>query len=217
MHLGAGSQEFLNSPIQGTGSPMDSPWLLSCSTGLKESMSKHQEALGEKDLRSPFQGVGGQTGSDSLTIYIFLLNECVISQFYTPLLTDFYKKYHDQKVGFIGYFPSFNDKPEAIEAFGKKYKLDFPLKQDYYKVWTKKMGATVTPEVAVWDHRTDRLIYRGRIDDSYVRVGKRKLHPQSPDLKNIIDHWLLNETPDTLVQTQAIGCFISFNGPLDKE
>ena len=71
------------------------------------------------------------------------------------------------------------------------------------------MGATVTPEVAVWDHRTNRLIYRGRIDDSYVRVGKRKFHPKSHDLKNIIDLWLIKQTPDTLVQTQAVGCFIN--------
>ncbi|MDQ3015164.1 MAG: hypothetical protein M3R25_00340 [Bacteroidota bacterium] len=165
----------------------------------------------------PAASTSTQVSSDSLTVYVFLLNECVISQFYTPQLSDFYKKYHDQKVGFIGYFPSFNDKPDAIEAFGKKYKIDFPLKQDYYKDWSKKMGVTITPEVAVWDHRTDRLIYRGRIDDSYVRVGKRKTHPQSPDLKNIIDGWLLNQTPDTLVQTQAVGCFISFKDALLRE
>jgi peroxiredoxin len=145
--------------------------------------------------------------ADSLTVYVFLLDDCVISQYYTPALSNFYGTYKSQKVGFIGCFPS--TKPEQIEAFGKKYQLSFPLKQDYYKDWTKKMGVTVTPEVAVWDHRTERLIYRGRIDDSYVRVGKRKFHPKSHDLKNIIDQWLLNQAPDTLVQTQAIGCFIS--------
>ena len=145
--------------------------------------------------------------ADSLTVYVFLLDDCVISQFYTPALTNFYETYKTQKVGFIGYFPS--TKPERIEDFGKTYQLSFPLKQDYYKDWTKKMGATVTPEVAVWDHRTDRLIYRGRIDDSYVRVGKRKFHPKSHDLKNIIDLWLIKQTPDTLVQTQAVGCFIN--------
>lgn len=156
------------------------------------------------------------TATDSLTVYVFLLNDCVISQFYTPQLTDFYKKYHDKHVGFIGYFPNFQDKPEVIDAFGKKYNLPFPLKQDYYKVWTKKFGVTLTPEVAVWDHRSDRLLYRGRIDDSYVRVGKRKLHPQSNDLRMIIDSWLTHQTPDSTVYTHAVGCFINFNDPLSK-
>ncbi len=152
--------------------------------------------------------------SDSLTVYIFLLDECVISQYYTPLLTEIYEKYKDKKVGFIGYFPNFSSKPDQIESFGKKYKLDFPLKQDYYKEWTKKFGVTITPEVAVWDHRDDRLIYRGRIDDSFVRVGKRKLHPQNEDLKDIIESWLSGQTPQDSTVTQAIGCFINFTDPL---
>ena len=154
------------------------------------------------------------TPSDSLTVYVFLHDECMISQYYTPLLTKYYEKYHSQKVGFIGYFPNFSSKPQQIEDFANNYHLTFPLKADYYKDWTKKFGITVTPEVAVWDHREDRLIYRGRIDDSYVRVGKRKTHPQTEDLNNIIEAWLKGQTPRDTVLTQAIGCFINFTDPL---
>ncbi|MEO5905333.1 MAG: hypothetical protein ABIQ11_01310 [Saprospiraceae bacterium] len=156
------------------------------------------------------------TISDSLTVYVFLLDECVISQYYTPTLNDLHKKYCGQKVGFIGYFPNFSSKTAKIEEFGEKYKLAFPLMQDYHKDWTNKFGIKVTPEVAVWDHRSDRLIYRGRIDDSYVRVGKRKLHIQHEDLKNIIDGWLEGKVPVEKVTTQAIGCYISFSSPLDR-
>jgi len=154
--------------------------------------------------------------TDSLTVYVFLLDECVISQFYTLQLTAFYEKYHSQKVGFIGYFPNFSSKPQQIEDFAKKYHLTFPLKQDYYKEWTKKFGVTVTPEVAVWDHRSDRLFYRGRVDDSYVRVGKRRLHPQHEDLKDVIESWLSGNIPPDTIETQAIGCFINFAAPLTK-
>ncbi len=128
-----------------------------------------------------------------------------------------YDFYHGRKVGFIGYFPNFASKPEQIEKFGKKYRLAFPLKQDYYKDWTKKFGITVTPEVAVWDHRENRLIYRGRIDDSYVRVGKRKTHPQNRDLKNVIEAWLSGNPPQDTVITQAIGCFVNFTDPLRND
>lgn len=164
--------------------------------------------------QSPAQGPS--PSSDSLTVYVFLLDECVISQYFTPTLNDLQNKYSGRKVGFIGYFPNFSSKPAQIEEFGKKYKLTFPLKQDYYKDWTNKFGIKVTPEVAVWDHRSDRLIYRGRIDDSYVRVGKRKLHIQNQDLKNMIDGWLEGKVPGETVSTQAIGCYISFSSPLDR-
>jgi len=152
----------------------------------------------------------GSSVSDSLTVYVFLHDDCLISQFYTLELTRLYNTYHTQKVGFVGYFPNSASTSEQIEGFAKDYKITFPLLPDHAKDLTRKFGIKVTPEVAVWDHRSDQMIYRGRIDDSYVRVGKRKTHPQNRDLVDIIDAWLLNETPGTLVQTQAIGCFISF-------
>jgi len=161
------------------------------------------------------EGVGSYTPSgnaigDSLTVYIFLHDECVISQFFTPELTRLFEKYQSKKVGFVGYFPNAAASPEKMSAFAESYHLDFPLIQDQYKAMARKLGVTITPEVAVWDHRLDQLIYRGRIDDSYVRVGKRKLHPQHFDLQETIDAWLSGQYPQTLVQTQAIGCFINF-------
>src|SRR6187549_204885 len=125
--------------------------------------------------------------ADSLTVYIFLHDDCLISQFYTLELSRLYDAYHSKKVGFVGYFPNATSTAEQIETFGTNYKLTFPLLPDYTQDVTRKFGVTVTPEVAVWDHRSDQLIYRGRIDDSYVRVGKRKTHPQSRDLEEIIE------------------------------
>ena len=165
---------------------------------------------GPKQEVYPSQGDPTSWTGDSLTVYIFLNDECVISQFYTPELTRLFDTYHSQKVGFTGYFPSPSPSPERILKFGVDYRLAFPLEGDYRKVQARRLGVTVTPEVAVWDHRSDRIIYRGRIDDSYVRVGKRKLHPQQHDLQEIIDRWLDGQVPAELEQTQAIGCFISF-------
>jgi hypothetical protein len=150
------------------------------------------------------------SNTDSLTVYVFLLDECVISQFYTPLLNDLYATHSSKKVGFAGYFPGPSARPEYIRAFSTKYNIQFPLQEDYDQALSKKLGIKVTPEVAVWDHRTNRLIYRGRIDDSYVRVGKRKIHTQHRDLQDVIDNWEKGQIPDKMIETQAIGCFINF-------
>ena len=145
---------------------------------------------------------------DSLTVYVFLADQCKISQFYTVELARLYENYRAKKVGFIGYFPNEFSTQEEIDSFGLTYHLDFPMMRDNEKSMTHRLGITITPEVAVWDHRADRMIYRGRIDDSYVRVGKRKLHPQSRDLVDIIEGWLANQTPPELIETRAVGCFI---------
>ena len=144
---------------------------------------------------------------DSLTVYVFLHDECVISQFFTPQLSKLNKQSANKKVGFVGYFPDATVGPERITAFGKKFGLEFPLLQDADQVLTSKMGIRIMPEVAVWDHGQDKMIYRGRIDDSYVRVGKRRLHPQSHDLRNVIEAWIAGETL-SFRETQAIGCII---------
>ena len=150
------------------------------------------------------------SSSDSLTVYIFLEDECLISQYYTNELTRLYDQYGKQHVGFVGYFPSATTGPEEIALFADKFKLAFTLLPDHDFSWCRKFGITITPEVAVMDHRTDMVIYKGRIDDSYVRVGKRKLHTQKHDLEEMIKAWELNQTTGSLVETEAIGCFITF-------
>ena len=161
-------------------------------------------------LTPPVEYCTTGASTDSLTVYIFLEDECLISQYYTTELSRLYEEFGKKHVGFVGYFPSSTTSPEDIAAFGDQFKLDFTLLPDHDFTWTRKFDVTITPEVAVLDHRTDRMIYKGRIDDSYVRVGKRKLHPQKHDLEDIIKAWQLNQTPGTLVQTEAIGCFITF-------
>lgn len=133
------------------------------------------------------------SSKDSLTVYVFLEDECLISQFYMPALNKLNKEYKDRHVGFIGYFPSPTTGADEIAVFTNNYKVAFPMFQDPEQSKTRELGVRVTPEVAVWDHRHDQLIYRGRIDDSYVRVGKRKLNPQNHDLEDIISSWLLNQ------------------------
>ena len=161
-------------------------------------------------LRNEFGAYPEPIPNDSLTVYVFLHDECKISQFYTLELNRLHEAYRTQKVGFVGYFPNATTTAERIETFRKDYKISFPLLEDYTKDLTRKLGITITPEVAVWDHRSNQQIYRGRIDDSYVRVGKRKTHPQQYDLVGIIEDWLTHPDPQFLVQTQAIGCFINF-------
>jgi hypothetical protein len=158
-------------------------------------------------VQSPSGTLTSGATHDSLTVYVFLHDECVISQFFTPQLSKLEKQYSSHKIGFVGYFPDSTVGQERIAAFGKKFGLEFPLQQDTDQLLTRKMGIRIMPEVAVWDHRQDKMIYRGRIDDSYVRVGKRRLHPQNHDLRDVVESWAAGEVL-AFRETQAIGCII---------
>jgi hypothetical protein len=68
-------------------------------------------------------------------------------------------------------------------------------------------GATVTPEAVVMDGR-GVIRYRGRIDNTYAALGRRRIAPTTHDLSDAIDAVLAGR-PVTQPATEAFGCFIS--------
>ena len=150
------------------------------------------------------------SGPDSLTVLVALHDDCVISRFYTPTLNALDSAYRHRHVGIVGFFPHRSITPTGIDLFRDEFRITFPLIPDEDQSIARRFGITVMPEAVAIDHRTGRVVYRGRIDDSYVRVGKRKLHPQSNDLEEVLKAWLAGDVPDAMRETQAVGCFITF-------
>ena len=72
-------------------------------------------------------------------------------------------------------------------------------------------GATRTPEAAVFIHEgpASRLIYRGRIDNRYIDIGRARPKPTSHDLQNAIDSALSGGVGATPRITQPVGCIIA--------
>ena len=70
----------------------------------------------------------------------------------------------------------------------------------------KFVGATVTPEVAVV--AGGRVVYRGRIDDRYVDLGRERPAPTRRDLFEALTA-IVARKPVARAKTQAVGCYIS--------
>jgi hypothetical protein len=69
----------------------------------------------------------------------------------------------------------------------------------------RKLTATVTPEVFLI--RNDSVMYHGRIDDSFVRVGKRRAHVKNRELRNALEAILQGQQPE-VSHVPAVGCII---------
>jgi peroxiredoxin len=143
---------------------------------------------------------------DSVTVYIFLLDECPICQEATAELNALYGA-KSKKIGFLGVFPNYISKPKQIAAFKEKYKVKFPTKTDYSKTLVKKFGATVMPEVVVYNERTKKVIYRGCIDDRYILPNKRKYSISYQYLRNVLAEIDARQGIKT-VSTKPVGCVI---------
>ena len=150
------------------------------------------------------------TIQDSISVYVFLHESCVISQYYSLPLREMYEEYADENLQFIGLFPSESSTPESRNTFKEKYKIPFELKADHHQMKTHALGAEVTPEVIVYNQSTKKILYKGRIDDSYARVGQRKRVTSTSELSDVLAA-LRNGHTVTFSQTKAIGCIIKKN------
>ena len=143
----------------------------------------------------------------SFEVFIFLHDECLITQYYTLTLDSLYQEFSSDNIKFVGVFPNEITSQDDIEEFKNKYGLQFEMVKDEHQEITKKLGATLTPEVFVVNQESKEIIYKGRIDDSYFRVGKRRTVTTTSELEDVLNSIKEGEEITTESVT-SIGCFI---------
>jgi len=148
--------------------------------------------------------------SDSITVYFFLSEECKICQFYTDELNELHENYTNDQISFVGLFPNRHSTKVGIAAFKERYDIDFPLKKEFYQTKTKQFEASITPEVIIYDEKNQVKLYQGRIDESYIRVGKRKRVVKKRELREALES-IHNHTFPEIRTTEAVGCYINLN------
>ena len=81
-------------------------------------------------------------------------------------------------------YPVATDSPDLIREHRKKHGYSLESIRDTGQTLVKHTGVTVTPEVAVM--AGERMVYRGRIDDRYVNMGRARPRPTQRDLENAL-------------------------------
>ncbi len=140
-------------------------------------------------------------------VVYFIMTDCPIANRMAPEINRICDEYAAQDVGcFLAYVdPGLTN--EAIREHIKDYSHDCcPAINDAKQVLVAKGGATVTPEAAVFSPRGE-VLYRGRINDLYVALGKPRREARVHDLRNALDEVLAGK-PVTNPETRAIGCYI---------
>ena len=141
----------------------------------------------------------------TLTVFVFTTADCPISNRYAPEIQRLAAKYGDQ-AKFILVYPVAADTPQVISEHKKKFGYQLEHVRDDNRKLLKLTGATVTPEVAVMSG--NRLLYRGRIDDRYVELGRERPKPTTRDLEDALDAIIAGKAIATKY-TRAIGCILS--------
>jgi len=142
-----------------------------------------------------------------VSVYAFVAEDCPISIFMAPSLKSIADQY-GSNVDFYLVFPFSTSTAKSASSFKRKNKLTgFTTKVDTDQSITKKLGATITPEVVIIG-ADDSVLYRGRINDAYTEPGKRKHIYTKNDLATALQIIINgNEVPKPW--KRAVGCFIT--------
>lgn len=139
------------------------------------------------------------------TVLLFVMTDCPISNRYAPEVRRLHEGFADGVRFWLVYVDAQRPVDELREhraSFG----YPFGALRDVEGALVALAGATVTPEVAVFD-ASQRMIYRGRIDDRFVSFGVARRAPRTRDLHDRLSRIAAGETL-AFSETLAVGCYI---------
>ena len=150
--------------------------------------------------RQPLDLSGGKAN-----VVIFITNDCPIANSYAPEIKSIINDYTSRGAAF---FLVHVDPDLGLEA-ARKHAADFgyegSILRDPNHVLVKKLQADVAPEAFVIGQ--GGVVYRGRIDDLFADLGKKRRQARTRDLRDALDAFLSGQRVVNS-RTDAVGCYI---------
>lgn len=147
------------------------------------------------------------SGQSGHTAYIFLAEECPVCNYLGKTLKRLSTEYAED-VKFIAVFPQRMSNYKTASLFKKKYDLPlFTVEIDDDQKITNRYNATVTPEVVLVDG-DDKVVYQGRVNNSYAAPGRMRHGKVTEDLELAIQAAMANK-PVPKPWPSPIGCYIT--------
>src|SRR5947208_11001406 len=106
-----------------------------------------------------------------VVVLVFISSECPVSNKFTPELERLAHEFPTNEVSFNLVYPNASDSDAKIAEHRRDFHLSAPFLHDPKHELVKITGVTVTPEAAVFDANRN-LVYRGRINDQFLALGK---------------------------------------------
>jgi hypothetical protein len=135
---------------------------------------------------------------------VFILPDCPIANSYLPELNRLHAELGEQGVRLL----LVHVDPETTADQARQHAADYAIRPgvilDPRHEWVKEGGASVSPEAIVFTTE-GIIVYRGRIDDQYVALGKRRAAVTSHDLRDALAAIAAGQ-PVPQPRTEAVGC-----------
>lgn len=171
------------------------------STTAKESPRTDPIRLSDNEgkIHEPLKAHGQKA-----TALMFLSSDCPLGNSYAPEIARIVADFKERGISFYAIYAS--ETKQEIARHLKEFKLPLPGLSDPGQQLATAFQATVTPEVAIVSSE-GLLLYRGRIDDRAVKLGKARVEPTKRDLRLALEAIVAGQpVPEKF--TKAIGCYL---------
>ncbi|MFO1021805.1 MAG: redoxin domain-containing protein [Planctomycetales bacterium] len=140
------------------------------------------------------------------TVFVFMSTECPISRQYIPELNRLAKAAEGLKgkIAFYGVLSEPSLTRRAAVKFVEDFKTEFPVLFDASHELAELFQPHHVPEAFLVD-KGGAVVYRGRIDDLYADIDKRRAEPTQRDLLESMKA-LAEQRSIPTPKTEAVGC-----------
>lgn len=145
-------------------------------------------------------------GTNKAVVLLFISTDCPISNAYAPEVNRIAAEYGPRGVVLRLVYADIDVTAEVARQHLADYRYSMQAVFDPEQKLASRLGATITPE-AFLVGADGKTAYRGRIDDLFPALGKRRQQPTERDLRNALDSFLAGK-PVAKSVTQAVGCYL---------
>lgn len=144
-------------------------------------------------------------GNAAAAVVFFLSHDCPISNGYSPEINRICKEFGDDgKFAFHIVHPYADLTADDARKHAKDFGYKIPVIVDRDRRITSAARAKVTPQAVVFS-ADGKILYTGRIDDTWSDFGKRRPEPIVRDLREALVAILAGK-PVPTPATESIGC-----------
>ncbi len=144
--------------------------------------------------------------SRKATVFIALSPDCPLCQKYSLSFREIDSTFRKENIAVIGVFPGEDYSLEEMKNYVYDFEIPFECVLDPQMLFTKRLGAEVTPEVFVFGP-DEKLVYSGAIDNWAVTVRKHRQVVNAFYLRDAVQS-ILDETQVKTKRVEPVGCLI---------
>ena len=179
--------------------------LSSCALNLPEETARTVRAFELSDAAGKKHTAKEWAGTKAVVCF-FISHECPASNGYAPELTRMFEEFRDKGVLFYGVHSDPDLTAQQAVSHAKEHRLSFPVLLDPTQSLAGQAGVKRVPTAIILSPE-GKVLYRGRIDDRYISLGKKRAEPTQHDTRDALALVLAGKPPG-VAETEVFGCLL---------